>query len=136
MSLFKRILTGQGANLPNIYAQGVGYVGNHIPSLIATDAALTLTVAQLTGGMVIFTNFTAGRAVTTPTAAFILAAAPDMDIGDSFSFFASVTTAFAGTWTAGVGVTLAGRATLPASTVLQLVTVTKTGAAAVTWTAS
>ena len=136
MSLFKRVLTGQGANLPGIYAQSQGLYANLAPQLIATDAALTLTIAQMAGGLVIFTGFTAGRAVTTPTAAQILAAAPDMDIGDSFSFFASVTPAFAATWTAGVGVTLAGRATLPASTVLQVITVTKLSATTVSWNAS
>ena len=136
MSLFKRVLTGQGAGLPNIYAPGNGLFANLIPTLISTDAALTLTTAQMVGGLVIFTGFTAGRAVTTPTATQILAAAPDMDIGDSFSFFASVTTAFAATWTAGTGITLTGRATLPASTVLQVITVTRTGAATFTWNAS
>lgn len=136
MSLFKRLLTGQGAGLPGIYAQGQGLFANLIPTLIATDAALTLTVAQMAGGLVTFTGFTAARAVTTPTAAQILAACPDMDIGDSFSFFASVTAAFAANWTAGAGVTLTGRASLPASTTLQVITVTKTGAATVTWNAS
>lgn len=136
MSLMKRVLTGQGAGLPSIYAQAAGLFANLLPKLIATDAALTLLTADIAGGQVTFTGFTAARAVTTPTAAQILAAAPDMDIGDSFSFFASVTTAFAANWTAGAGVTLAGRATLPASSTLQVITVTKTGAATVTWTAS
>lgn len=136
MSLFKRVLTGQGANLPGIYAQSQGLFANLLPTLIATDAALTLTIAQIAGGLVVFTGFSAGRAVTVPTAANLNLAAPDMDIGDSFSFFASMTPAFAATWTANTGVTLAGRATLPASTVLQVITVTKTGAAAFTWTAS
>lgn len=136
MSLFKRVLTGQGANLPGIYAQSQGLFANLGSGLIATDAALTLTTAQLAAGIVIFTGFSAGRAVTVPTAASLNLAAPDMDIGDSFSFFASVTTAFAATWTANTGVILAGRATLPASTTLQVITVTKTGAAAFTWTAS
>jgi hypothetical protein len=136
MSLFKRVLTGQGAQLPGIYAQGSGYIGNHIPAVIATDAALTLTTAQLAGGLVQFTGFSAGRAVTVPTAANLLLAAPDMDIGDSFSVIASVTTAFAATWTANTGVTITGRTTLPASTTSQLITVTRTGAATFTWHAS
>jgi hypothetical protein len=134
--MFKRVLTGQGAGLPGIYAQGKGLYANLIPTLIATDAALTLTLAQMAGGLVTFTGFSAGRAVTTPTAAAILAAEPDMDVGDSFSFLASVTTAFAGTWTAGVGVTLTGRATLPASSTLQVITVTKLSATTVSWNAS
>lgn len=136
MSLFKRVLTGQGASLPGIYAQGQGLFANLIPTAIATDAALTLTTAQMAGGLVQFTGFTAGRAVTVPTAAQLNAACPDMDIGDSFTIFASVTVAFAATWTANTGVTIAGRTTLPASTVLQTITVTKTGAATYTWFAS
>jgi hypothetical protein len=58
-----------------------------------------------------------------------------MDIGDSFSIIVSVVPAFAGTWTAGVGVTLSGRATTPASS-WSIVTVTKTAAATVTWNVS
>lgn len=83
---------------------------------IATDAAATLTTAQVLGGMIQFTGFTAGRNITTPTAADFLAALPEMDIGDTFLAHVSITTAFAGTWVAGAGVTLAGRATTPAST--------------------
>lgn len=134
MSLLNRVLTGQGANLPALGSPGL--YAKLLPSLIATDAALTLSTAQLAGGLVVFTGFTAGRAVTVPTAANLNLAAPDMDIGDSFSFFASVTAAFAATWTANTGVTLAGRATLPASSTLQVITVTKTGAATFTWTVS
>lgn len=136
MGLFKRVLTGQGANLPGIYSPGNGLFANLIPTAIATDTALTLTTAQMAGGLVVFTGFTAGRAVTVPTAAQLNAACPDMDIGDSFSFFAAVTAAFAATWTANTGVTIAGRTTLPASSTLQVITVTKTGASAYTWTAS
>ena len=101
---------------------------------IATDANLTLGISDIAGGAVMFTGFTAGRIVTTPTAAQIAAAAPDMDIGDSFSFTISVVPAFAGTFAAGTGVTLAGRTAVPASGNVYVV-VTKTGAAAFTWTA-
>lgn len=134
MSLINRVLTGQGAGLPVLGSAGL--YAKLIPTLIATDAALTLTTAQIANGLVIFTGFTAGRAVTVPTAANLNLAAPDMDIGESFSFLASVTTGFAATWTANTGVTIAGRTTLPASSTLQVITVTKTGAAAFTWTAS
>lgn len=136
MSLFKRVLVGQGASLPGIYAQGQGLFANLIPTLIATDAAIGLTTQQMAGGLVVFTGFTAGRAVTVPTGAQITAACPDMDVGDSFSILASVTVAFAATWTANTGVTIAGRTTLPASSTLQVITVTKTGTNTYTWTAS
>jgi hypothetical protein len=56
-----------------------------------------------------------------------------MDIGDSFSLYVSIQDAFAGTWVAGTGVTLAGRATTPASS-MSIVVVTKTSATTVKWT--
>jgi hypothetical protein len=111
---------------------GTGYLANPRVSIIATDANLTLTVDQIKGGAVQFSSFSAGRNVTTPTAALILASVPDMDIGDSFVLTVSCVAAFAATWVAGTGVTLAGRATTPAST-NSIVVVTKTGAATVTW---
>lgn len=132
MSLFKRILTAQGTNLPEVSRAGLGFIGALQVSSVATDSALTMTVAQMAVGYVQYTGFCAGRAITTPTAALILAAAPDMDIGDSFSFVVSIVTAFAGTWTAGVGVTLTGRATTPASS-WSIVTVTKLTATTVSW---
>lgn len=136
MSLFNRILMGlNGSSLPAPSRPGQGLFAALIPTLIATDANLTLTVAQMSAGMVQFTGFTAGRNVTTPTAALINAAAPEMDIGDSFSFFVSVVPAFAATYVAGAGVTLQGRATTPASS-WSLITVTKTGAATFTWNVS
>lgn len=114
---------------------GTGFFSNIKPTAVATDAAVTMTVDQMAGGMVQYTGFTAGRAITTPTAALILAAATDMDTGDSFSFIVSIVPAFAGTWTAGAGVTLAGRATTPASS-WSIVTVTKLSSTTVEWRVS
>lgn len=133
--LFKRVQLTSLAGLPEISRQGCGICANSIVTAVATDAAVTMTVAQMSGGVVQYTGFTAGRVITTPTAALILAAAPDMDIGDSFSFITSVVPAFAGTWAAGTGVTLSGRATTPASS-WSFVTVTKTAATTVTWNVS
>ena len=130
--LFKRVQATDQAGLPQISRQGAGLFANLSISSIATDAPLTLTVAQMAGGLVQFTSFSAGRAVTTPTAALILAACPDMDIGDSFSIVVSCVAAFAATWTAGTGVTLTGRATTPASS-WSIVTVTKLSATTVSW---
>jgi hypothetical protein len=121
--------------MPTAYAAGRGFHGNIRPTIVATDAAVTMTVAQMAGGMVQYSSFSAGRNITTPTAALILAACPDMDIGDSFSFVVSCVAAFAGTWVAGTGVTLVGRATTPASS-WSLVTVTKTSATTVDWNVS
>lgn len=132
--LFKRCdISSYGNELTARANQGMGEVSNIRVQAIATDANLTLGISDIAGGAVMFTGFTAGRTVTTPTAAQI-AAAPDMDIGDSFSFTISVIPAFAGTFAAGAGVTLAGRTAVPASGNVYVV-VTKTGAAAFTWTA-
>lgn len=133
--MFKRALTYAANGVPAPMRAGDGLLGNLNITSVATDAAVTMTVAQMAGGLVQYTGFTAGRAITTPTAALILAANPGMDVGDSFSFIVSVVPAFAGTWTAGTGVTLAGRATTPASS-WSIVTVTKTSATTVTWTVS
>lgn len=135
--LFKRALISNASNggIPERTRQGSGLLENIAWSVIATDAPLTLTVAQMAGGGVQFSSFSAGRAVTTPTAVAILTACADMDIGDSFSFFVSCVAAFAATHTAGVGVTLAGRATTPASS-WSIVTVTKLSSTTVEWRVS
>lgn len=104
-----------------------------LESVIATDANLTLLWGDCAGGVVRFSSFSAGRNVTTDTAVNILAANAALDVGDAIMFVVSCQAAFAATWVAGAGVTLAGRATTPAST-YSLVLVRKTGAATVTWT--
>lgn len=132
--LFKRVnlKTKNNGGMPEASRQGAGFFCNLSPAAVATDAALTMTVDQMSGGLVQYTGFTAGRVVTTPTAAAILAAAADMDIGDSFTIAVSVVPAFAATWAAGAGVTLAGRATTPASS-WSLIVITKLSATTVEW---
>jgi hypothetical protein len=110
----------------------MGEVSNIAVRTIATDANVTLAVSDLSGGAVQFTGFTASRNITTPTAAQILASAPDMDIGDSFTVTVSTSNTFGGTYVAGTGVTLLGRATLLANSSSYII-VTRTGAAAVSW---
>lgn len=131
--LFNRVLTAASTNLPAPSRQGMGFVGTHLdPLYIATDAAITLTVADIARGAIMFTGFSAGRNITTPTAAAILAAAPEMDIGDSFMFLVSIQDAFAGTWVAGTGVTLQGYPTTVASG-KSLIVVKKLSATTVEW---
>lgn len=132
--LFKRArITAANAGVVFQSPAQSGFVDNAGVTAIATDANLTLTTAQMAAGIITFTGFTAGRNVTTPTAAAILAEAPDMDIGDSFHIKVATLVAFAATWVAGAGVTLAGRATTPANATTD-VFVTKTSATTVTWT--
>jgi hypothetical protein len=130
--LFKRVNFSTASGMLAPMRQGDGMLGAVSVTSVATDAGVTITVAQMAGGMIQYTGFSAGRAITTPTAALILAAAPDMDIGDSFQLIVSIVPAFAGTWTAGAGVTLSGRATTPASS-WSIVTVTKLSATTVSW---
>jgi hypothetical protein len=128
---FKRIMV-QEAGLSRIMRAGDNWDNPSI-STVTADANATITATQVSGGVTMFTGFTAGRTLTTDTAANILAAFPEMDIGDSYGFTISIIPAFAGTFAAGTGVTLAGRATCPAATAVT-VYVTRTGAAAITWT--
>lgn len=135
--LFKRtkIQTGNNGGVAELTRQGAGMLDAIDWTVVATDANMTMTVAQMAGGGVQYSSLSAGRQVTTPTAALILAAAPDMDIGDTFSFLVSAVAAFAVTWVAGAGVTLAGRATTPASA-WSIVTVKKLTATTVEWRVS
>lgn len=107
---------------------------NPTVSANAVDAADIVTIAELLNGIVQYTAFSAGRVLTTDSAVNILASAQftAMDVGDSVMFLVSITVAFAGTWAAGAGVTLAGRATTPASS-STWVLVTKTSSTTVTW---
>lgn len=121
----------QDGGLTRTMRAGDGW-DNPTITVIATDAVDTITVDEILGGVIQYTGFTAGRNLTTDTAANIIAAMPSMDIGDSLGFTVSVVPAFAGTFVAGTGVTLAGRATCPASSSVT-VYITRTGAATITW---
>lgn len=130
MGLFNRAIINSDGSLPRKTRSGDGFMDN-VRVAVVSDAAQTLTVAQLSGGAIQAT-LTAARNFTTPTAALILAACPDMDIGDSFTLMVSSVAAFAITWVAGAGVTLAGRATTPASSNSTII-VTKLSATTVEW---
>ena len=113
---------------------GDGLISHPAVTVVTADANDTVTVDKIAGGVIQYTGFSAGRNLTTDTAANIIAAFPNLDIGDTLELIVSITTAFAGTWVAGSGVTLAGRATVVANT-QQTVIITKTGAATVGWRA-
>lgn len=130
--LFKRNLISNASLMPTPMRAGDGFLGNPVVTEKTTNADHTITVAEMSTGVLYYSALSAGRSVTTPTAALILAAAPDMDVGDSFVFLVSIQDAFAITWVAGSGVTLAGRTTTPASSSTWIV-VTKTSDTAVTW---
>lgn len=106
---------------------GDGLVIHPDLTLVVADAAATVTATIIACGAVQYTAFSAGRTLTIDTAANLAAAFPEMDIGDICWFMVSCVAAFAGTWTAAAGVTLAGRATCPASS-SQMVGLKRTGA--------
>lgn len=99
-----------------------------IPAAVSADSAQTITVAQLLAGLYLRSGMTAGRTDTTDTAANILAALPNMDIGDSIQLYISNTVAFALTIAGGTGVTMGSKVTVPASG-SGVLFLTKTGAA-------
>ena len=101
------------------------------PLTITADTNRTLTVADICLGVLNFTGFTAARTLTTDTAANILAAFPQLNIGETVAMQIGITVAFAGTMAAGAGVTLAGKAAVPASGAAMLYFI-RTGAATVT----
>lgn len=113
---------------------GDGLISHPAVTVVTADANDIVTVDKIAGGVIQYTGFSAGRNLTTDSAANIIAAFPNMDIGDTLELMISITTAFAGTWVAGASVTLAGRATVLANTT-QVVIITKTGAATVSWRA-
>jgi len=128
---FKRIAI-QETGLTRVMRAGDNW-DNPAISTVTADANATISASQVAGGVIVYTGFTAGRTLTTDTAANFNTVFPEMDIGDSYGFTVSVIPAFAGTFAAGTGVTLAGRTTVPAATAVT-VYLTRTGAAAFTWT--
>jgi hypothetical protein len=132
--MFNRAVLTDGLNggLPKRASPGDGFMSNVICAVNLAAGAAILTVAEIAGGAVQFTALAAGANLTTPAAAAILAAAPDMNVGDAFCFKISVVPAFVYTFVAGAGVTLLGRATIPSGGTVDVV-VTRTGPATVSW---
>lgn len=109
----------------------IGEFPNFGVSTQAADSNQVIPIAAFQLGIYQRSGMTAGRSDTTPSAAAIIAANPAMNVGESFIVIVSVTVAFALTLVAGAGVTLAGKATIPASG-FGVLLVTKTGDTTVT----
>ena len=122
-------IAGQGG-LDKVSRPGEAPVSTMLPTLITADAADTLTAAKFSLGCLLYTGLTASRNLTVDTAANYLAAFPQLDVGESIECVVGVSTAFALTLVTAAGVTLRGRATVPASTTCRIF-VTRTGAATV-----
>lgn len=105
-----------------------------MPKVVTNSSAgnQTITIPQVLGGVALFTGAAGAVNYTTPTAADIIAAMPEMDIGDTYVFKLTNTAAQTATIVAGTGVTLAGFTTLNAKTLNCIIE--KTSATTVTIT--
>lgn len=98
---------------PEVYEKGMmrqarigdGFMANPRVVTVATAGNLTITTDQILGGVARFTGAAGAVTYTTPTAALLLAAMPDMDIGDTYVFMISNTAAQAATIAGGTDVT-------------------------------
>lgn len=120
------------AGLAKDARNGDGWLAYVQPNIQALDANQVLTAAQISSGLYVRNGMTAGRIDTTDTAVAILAALPEMDIGDTYMLAISVSTAFALTLASGVGMTVVGAKTIVASG-FAFVLFTKIGTAAMTY---
>lgn len=129
--MFKRALVHSGADLPQAAQAGEGYLANPRAASMSADAASTISIADLSGGLILRSGATAARIDTSPTGTLLDGAYPNMDEGDSLIFKVSVQVAFAITMAGGVGVTASGNLVIAANTYKEFV-LTKTGTATYT----
>ena len=87
---------------------GDGFMANPLITTIATAGSLTMPVAGVLGGILQYTGAAGAVAYTLPLAADLIAAMPDMDIGDSYMFVMVNTAAQNATITTNTGITLSG----------------------------
>lgn len=113
--IFLLTRTGAGTyTMVGLAAIGLGGSSTGSPVIntnITTVGAGTLTAAALVGGVITRSGSTAAFTDTTDTAANIIAALPNAQIGESWNLSLVNTTAFAETVSAGAGVTVSGIAT-------------------------
>lgn len=112
--MFARALIKQNGSVREARV-GDGILSMLRPTTNTTDAAATITAAAILGGLWVHSGHTASRTDTTDTAALILAAMPDMDIGDTVLFKVSSGAAFTIVVAGGVGVTASGNLTVLAN---------------------
>ena len=86
--MFMRALVSPSGRMPAPLRGGDGWVANVGPVNFNAEADATLTVNQLAGGCILQgLTLTSDVTYTLPTAALLLAAWPEMDVGDAFSFY-------------------------------------------------
>lgn len=113
---------------------GDGWLANPIITTNATAGDQAITIPMIAGGVGVFTGAAGAVAYTIPVAADIIAAFPDMDIGDSLTFTVTNTAAQVATLnTAATGVTYAGFTTANAQTRTGIITKTAATTVKCTW---
>lgn len=110
---------------------GDGWIANPSRYAIAADSNQTLSAAAIVGGLITHASHTASRTDTTDTAVNILAAMPDMDIGDTFVLAIASLAAFTIVVAGGAGVTASGNLTVAASS-MKFFLLTKTSSTTMT----
>lgn len=108
---FKRVSTSDAGFPAQPLRCGDGLISNFKIKAFAAEADATLTVAEVSGGLIFQgTTLTSDVVYTLPTAALILAAFTNMDVGDCYSFV--VTNSQAGAFdvviAVGTGITKVG----------------------------
>lgn len=85
---FVRIPVDDGSRIAAPSRAGVGFLANVIPKTFAAETDETLTVAEVSGGLIIQgTTLTSDVVYTLPIAADLIAEWPEMDIGDAYTFY-------------------------------------------------
>lgn len=103
-------------NLEKQARVGEGFMAMPSVTTDATAGSRTITVPAVLGGVCKFTGAAGAVTYTSPTAADLIAAMPDMDIGDTYVFSIINTAAQTATIAGGAGVTaVAGNLTLNAA---------------------
>jgi len=112
-----RAQVDSGANQVRAQQPGDVVLSQLKSTALATVGAGTLTAAMVLGGIITRTGPVAGYADTFPAASDILAANPQLGVGDSWSLIFINTVAFANTVAAGTGIVLGSNVNIAASLV-------------------
>lgn len=108
---FNRVLLSDDGKLGQPMRPGAGLVSNVLVKAYAAEVDATLTVDDVSGGLIFQgTTLTSDVIYTLPTAALIAAAFDTMDVGDAYSFMVtnSQVGAFDVVIAVGAGITKVG----------------------------
>lgn len=106
MTFERALISKEG--IPTLSRVGIGWLAMPKRSNQTTDSNQTIWYGAILGGLYTRSGTNTNRTDTTATAVDILAAMPDMDIGDTFMFMVGNLTANTLVIAGGVGVTASG----------------------------